>query len=74
MRASRTHLSPEPARSGQNGKQLVQRFDHRKSRSGEEIHLTWYEATRHTFASHYSHYMMAGGNIAKLQAELEVLH
>jgi integrase len=29
--------------------------------------LTWYQATRHTFASHY---MMAGGNISKLQSEL----
>jgi len=38
-----------------------------RDRGGEEIHLTWYQATRHTFASHY---MMAGGNLAKLQAEL----
>ena len=30
-------------------------------------YLTWYQATRHTFASHY---MMAGGDLAKLQAEL----
>jgi integrase len=42
------------------------RFLHR-DREGQEIHLTWYQATRHTFASHY---MMAGGNLAKLQAEL----
>ena len=34
---------------------------------GKEIRLTWYQATRHTFASQY---MMAGGNVAKLQAEL----
>jgi integrase len=34
---------------------------------GEETYLTWYQATRHTFASHY---MMAGGDLAKLQAEL----
>jgi hypothetical protein len=35
--------------------------------SGGESYLTWYQATRHTFASHY---MMAGGDLAKLQAEL----
>jgi hypothetical protein len=23
-----------------------------RDRGGEEIHLTWYQATRHTFASH----------------------
>ncbi|MCU1281456.1 MAG: integrase family protein, partial [bacterium] len=39
----------------------------RKDRDGGESYLTWYQATRHTFASHY---MMAGGNVAKLQAEL----
>jgi integrase len=33
----------------------------------QESYLTWYQATRHTFASHY---MMAGGDLAKLQAEL----
>jgi hypothetical protein len=33
---------------------------------GEETDLTWYQATRHTFASHD---MMAGGDLAKLQAE-----
>jgi integrase len=38
-----------------------------KDRDGEPAYLTWYQATRHTFASHY---MMAGGDIAKLQAEL----
>jgi integrase len=32
-----------------------------------ESSLTWYQATRHTFASHY---MMAGGDLAKLQAEM----
>jgi len=29
--------------------------------------LTWYQATRHTFASHY---MMAGGDLAKLKDEM----
>jgi len=28
--------------------------------SGHESYLTWYQATRHTFASHY---MMAGGDL-----------
>lgn len=39
----------------------------RKDDAGRESYLTWYQATRHTFASHY---MMAGGDLAKLQAEL----
>jgi integrase len=39
-------------------------------RDGQEMYLTWYQATRHTFASHSSHDMMAGGNLSKLQAEL----
>ncbi len=38
-----------------------------KDAGGRESYLTWYQATRHTFASHY---MMAGGDLAKLQAEL----
>lgn len=38
-----------------------------KDDEGGETLLTWYQATRHTFASHY---MMAGGDIAKLQAEM----
>jgi integrase len=35
--------------------------------NGRESYLTWYQSTRHTFASHY---MMAGGDLAKLQAEM----
>ena len=42
------------------------RFTH-TNRDGKEIYLTWYQATRHTFASHS---MMACGNLSKLQAEL----
>jgi integrase len=38
-----------------------------KRSDGQDSYLTWYQATRHTFASHY---MMAGGDLAKLQAEL----
>ncbi len=38
-----------------------------KDAKGGESYLTWYQGTRHTFASHY---MMAGGDLAKLQAEL----
>jgi integrase len=38
-----------------------------KDAEGKESYLTWYQATRHTFASHY---MMAGGDLAKLQAEM----
>jgi hypothetical protein len=45
---------------------LVQR-----ERDGKRSYLTWYQATRHTFASHY---MMAGGDLAKLQAELGHSH
>ena len=34
---------------------------------GIDSNLTWYQATRHTFASHY---MMAGGDLAKLKDEM----